>query len=386
MQVDVSIVGAGLVGASLARALARSDLSLAVVEGAAPVERAQEWDARIYALSPGNVAFLEEIGAWGALDRARACPVRAMRIFGDDGSSKMEFSAYEAGVNELAWIVESGELQRALWKQLERQSNLSLVCPARPVSLQVGDHAASLTTDSGHSIESRLLVGADGANSWLRREAGFEAETRPYGEKGVVANFACEKPHRGIALQWFRGDGVLAYLPLPGNRISIVWSTDDAHADELMFLPRDGFCLRVAEAGNGLLGRLELIGPPEAFPLTRLEVPKLVRPRLALIGDAAHVVHPLAGQGVNLGFGDARALATVLQDPGTGRDPGDVSRLRRFERARAEDILAMRVVTDLLQRLFRVRQPWVAQLRNLGLNLTDAAPVIKTMLARRAMS
>lgn len=386
MQVDVSIVGAGLVGASLARALAHSDLSLAVVEGAAPMERAQEWDARIYALSPGNVALLEEIGAWSAIDRARVCPVRAMRIFGDDGSSKMEFSAYEAGVNELAWIVESGELQRALWKLLERQCNLSLVCPARPVSLRVGDEAASLTTDSGHSIESRLLVGADGANSWVRREAGFEAQTRPYGEKGVVANFACETPHRGIALQWFRQDGVLAYLPLAGNRISIVWSTDDAHADELMLLPRDGFCLRVAEAGNGLLGRLELITPPAAFPLAHLEVPKRVRPRLALIGDAAHVVHPLAGQGVNLGFADARALGAVLRDPGAARDPGDLRLLRRFERARAEDILAMRVMTDLLQRLFRVRRPWVAQLRNLGLNLTDAAPVIKTMLARRAMS
>src|SRR3972149_757708 len=132
MQVDVAIVGAGLVGASLARALAPSGLSLAIVEGASPPERTQDWDARIYALSPGNVAFLDTLGAWGALDRSRVCPVRAMRIFGDDGRSQMEFSAYEAGVNELAWIVESGELQRALWLLLERQSNLSLVFPAPP--------------------------------------------------------------------------------------------------------------------------------------------------------------------------------------------------------------------------------------------------------------
>jgi len=386
MQVDVAIVGAGLVGASLARALATSGLSLAIVEGAPPPERTQDWDARIYALSPGNVAFLQTLGAWGALDRSRVCPVRAMRIFGDDGRSQIEFSAYDAGVNELAWNVESGELQRALWLLLERQPKLSLVYPARPSSLDVGADAATLRTDAGQSISSRLLVGADGANSWVRREAGFQADARPYGEKGVVANFACERPHRGTALQWFRADGVLAYLPLPGDRISIVWSTADAHAAELMSMPPDEFCARVAQAGAGTLGKLDLLTPPAAFALTHLVVRDIARPRLALIGDAAHVVHPLAGQGVNLGFGDARALAAVLQDRTASRDPGDYSLLRRFERSRAEDILAMRLVTDGLQRLFRARQPWVARLRNLGLNLTDAVPVIKTMLARRAMS
>ena len=386
MQVDVAIVGAGLVGASLARSLAHSGLSLALVEGASPPERTQDWDARIYALSPGNVAFLDTLGAWGALDRSRVCPVRAMRIFGDDGRSQMEFSAYEAGVNELAWIVESGELQRALWLLLERQSNLSLVFPARPVSLDLGADAATLGTDGGQSIKSRLLVGADGANSWVRREAGFDADAKPYGEQGVVANFTCERPHRGIALQWFRADGVLACLPLPGERISIVWSTNDANAAELTSMPPEEFCTRVAQAGAGMLGKLELITPPAAFALTHLAVRDIAKPRLALVGDAAHVVHPLAGQGVNLGFGDARALAAALQDPAARRDPGDYLLLRRFARSRAEDILAMRLVTDGLQRLFRARQPWVARLRNLGLNLTDAVPVIKTMLARRAMS
>jgi ubiquinone biosynthesis UbiH/UbiF/VisC/COQ6 family hydroxylase len=385
MRVDIAIVGAGLVGASLARSLAQTSFSLAVVEGAPPPERTREWDARIYALSPGNVAFLDALGAWGALDRSRVCPVRAMRIFGDDGRSRMAFSAYETGVNELAWNVEAGELQRALWMLLERQPNLTLVYPARPVSLEVGAGAATLGTDGGHLVQARLLVGADGANSWVRREAGFDADARSYGEQGVVANFACERPHRDIALQWFRADGVLAFLPLPGERISIVWSTSDAHAAELMSLPPDEFCTRVAEAGAGMLGKLDLLTPPAAFPLAHLAVRHSVKPRLALIGDAAHVVHPLAGQGVNLGFGDARALAAMLEGRPASRDPGDYSLLRRFERSRAEDILAMRLLTDGLQRLFGARQPWVARLRNLGLNLTDAIPVVKTMLARRAM-
>ena len=384
MNVDVAIVGAGLVGASLACSLAGTGLSLAVVEGAAPPERAPGWDARIYALSPGNVAFLDSLGAWGAMDPARICPVRAMRIFGDDGRSQMEFSAYDAGVAELAWNVESGELQRALWSLLQSRSNL--VYPARPVSLDVGADAATLRTDNGLSICARLLVGADGANSWVRREGGFDSQARPYGQKGVVANFACELPHRGVALQWFRADGVLAYLPLPGERISIVWSTDDAHATELMAMPPSEFCEQVTAAGAGTLGRLELLTPPAAFPLAHIAVSNVVKPRVALIGDAAHVVHPLAGQGVNLGFGDARALASVLRARAPHGDPGDFSLLRRYERSRAEDVLAMRLVTDGLQRLFHARQPWVARLRNLGLNLTDAIPVIKTLLARRAMA
>jgi ubiquinone biosynthesis UbiH/UbiF/VisC/COQ6 family hydroxylase len=386
VEVDVTIVGAGLVGASLARALAQSGLSIALVEGAVPPVRTQGWDSRIYTLSPGNAAFLETLGAWGALDRERVCPVRAMRIFGDDGRSQLEFLAYDAGVGELAWVVESGRLAHALWQSLERQANLSLACPARPVTLEVGDAAATLRTDSGVSIRSRLLVGADGANSWVRREAGFEAESKPYGEKGVVANFSCERPHRGVALQWFRADGVLAYLPLPGNRISIVWSTDDAHAAALMSMSSADFCIRVAEAGTGMLGKLELVTPAAAFPLSQRASRNLIKPRVALIGDAAHVVHPLAGQGVNLGFGDARVLAAVLNQRASRGDPGEYSLLRRFERARAEDILAMRLVTDGLQRLFRARQPQIAWLRNLGLNLTDTVPVIKTMLTRRAMS
>ena len=384
MDVDIAIVGAGLVGASLACVLGQTDLSVAVIEGAAPAEPTQAWDARIYALSPGNVAFLDSLGAWGMVDRARVCPVRAMRIFGDDGRSQMEFSAYDAGVNELAWNVESGELQRALWSLLQNRFNL--VCPARPVSLEVGDKAATLGTDNGLSIRSRLLVGADGANSWVRREGGFDSQARPYGQKGVVANFACELPHRGVALQWFRADGVLAYLPLPGERVSIVWSTDDTHAAELMAMSPDELCEQVSAAGAHMLGKLELLTPAAAFPLVHLALGNVVKPRLALIGDAAHVVHPLAGQGVNLGFGDARALGTVLRDAAARRDPGEFLLLRRYERSRAEEVLAMRLVTDGLQRLFHAQQPWVARLRNLGLNLTDAVPVIKTLLARRAMA
>lgn len=384
MQVDIAIVGAGLVGASLARALAPSGMNLALLEASPPPERALAWDERIYALSPASVSFLESLGIWGAVGAARVCPVRKMRIYGDNGRSRLEFSAYEAGLDALAWIAESGEVQRALWRALESQSNLKLLVPARPVALDVGERFVRLTTDTGGEVSARLLVGADGAGSWVRKAGGIGSRSRPYGQRAVVANFACERPHNSVALQWFRSDGVLAYLPLPGNRVSIVWSTSEVHAGDLLERSPADFERCVAEAGRDQLGKLELITAPAAFPLARLSVDSMLRARLALIGDAAHVVHPLAGQGVNLGFGDARSLAATLAARRPGSDPGERLLLRRFERSRAEDILAMRLVTDALQRLFGARGPGLAWLRNFGLNLTDAVPVIKALLTRRA--
>jgi len=384
MDVDVAIVGAGLVGASLAAALAGSGLKLALIERRPPPSPDPDWDARIYSLSPASIAFLQSVGAWQRIDAARVSPIHAMRIFGDDGRSRLEFSAYEAGVLELAATVESGRLQSALWQGLERQRNLTLLCPAVSTRLQRNRSAVEIQLENAEPVSARLVVGADGANSWVRRAAGIEVASRSYGHDGVVANFACERAHRNIAYQWFRDDGVLAYLPLPQNQISIVWSTPAAQARELLALSPEALCSRVAAAGERTLGELRLVTPAAAYPLNRITARPMVQPRIALIGDAAHVVHPLAGQGVNLGFGDAHALAGLLSAAPAG-DAGDYLLLRRFERARAEDILAFRWVTDGLFHLFGARHPALARARNFGLNLTDRVPVIKTLLARRAM-
>jgi len=201
-------------------------------------------------------------------------------------------------------------------------------------------------------------------------------------EVGVVANFVCARAHRNIAYQWFRSDGVLAYLPLPDRRVSIVWSTREAHARELLALAPAAFCARVSEAGGEALGALEPLTPPAAFPLSRMFADRMAQGRIALIGDAAHVLHPLAGQGVNLGLGDAHSLADLLRG---APDSGDRLLLRRYERARAEDILALRWVTDGLFRLFDANHRVAARIRNVGLNLTNSNPVIKTLLTRRAM-
>ena len=386
MDFDIVIVGAGLVGASFAMALRGAGLTLALVEAQAPEPSEDNWESRVYALSPGSVEFLRDLGVWKRLDQGRICPVHDMRIFGDADDARLHFSAYEAGVAELAAIIEARSLQSSLWQALEHQHNLELICPERCVSLQLGEDAARLELAGGRSLRAKLVVAADGMHSWARQAAEIEAQEKPYGQMGVVANFACARPHHGTAFQWFRGDGVLAYLPLPGQRMSIVWSTPEEHAAELLALNEQAFCAKVEEAGKNTLGELEQLSVARRFPLARLRAARLVAPRIALIGDAGHVLHPLAGQGVNLGFGDARELAQVLQQRETFRDPGEIRLLRRYERARAEDILALTLVTDGLQRLFSAPGGAVSKLRNAGLNLTNSLPVLKNLLIRRALS
>ena len=382
---DVVIVGAGLVGASLAAALGDSGLALAVVEPAPPPAPGGDWDRRIYAISPASSAFLTAVGGWPGLDAARVQPVARMVIAGDAPGAKLEFSADEAGVAALAHIVESGRLQHALWQCLARREGVTLLSPAQCVRLEADARGATLALADGRTLRARLVVGADGAQSWVRRNAGLTARAESYGQLGVVANFAVTRPHQGFAFQWFRPDGVLAYLPLPGDRMSMVWSTPEAHARELLALDPVALARTVAAAGGGALGDLEVITPAQGFALQRVTAESMIGPRVALVGDAAHVVHPLAGQGVNLGFGDARALAAVLRRGDPAADCGERAVLRRYERSRAEAILAMRTVTHGLVRLFGLPGELPSRLRNAGLNLTDRLPVLKTLLVRHAV-
>jgi ubiquinone biosynthesis UbiH/UbiF/VisC/COQ6 family hydroxylase len=387
MFFDLVIVGAGLVGTSLALALKGSGLRIALVEPRppAPVPADGSWDVRVYAISPGSARFLEAAGAWSRLDPGRVAPVREMQVLGDDGGSELRFSAYEAGLPELAFIVESRGLQHALWEALRGQEGLETCCPAIAVALELEASRAILRLEDGRVLEGGLLVGADGADSWVREQAGIPAQPRPYGQMGVVANFETGAPHRGIARQWFRRDGVLALLPLPGDRASMVWSTWDDQARELAALEPGALCARVAEATGGAAGALSLVTPAAAFPLRLLRLGSCFGPRVALIGDAAHNVHPLAGQGVNLGFGDARELAAVLRARGAQPDCGHPLLLRRYRRLRREEVLAMQFTTDGLQKLFNNAVPGLAQARNLGLRITGKLGPIRNFLIRRAL-
>lgn len=314
------------------------------------------FDARVYALTPGNVAFLRELGVWDAIAPERRVPVLAMRVFGDR-ASLLEFDAYQAGVPELAWIVEDRVLQDALWRDLDV-----------PVLRGPCDELR---------LTAKLVIGADGANSSVRKGAGIAAKEKSYGQIAVVANFRCERAHGNVAYQWFQRGAVLALLPLPGNHVSMVWSTPSAPAENL--------AEEAERASAGVLGKLTLVTPARSYPLRRLAAERMVAPRVALAGDAAHVIHPLAGQGLNLGLQDARELASVLAAREPLRDPGDLGLLRRYERSRAEPILAMDMMVDTLFRLFGAESDFLAALRNAGLNLTDRLPVVKNMLIRQAI-
>lgn len=384
MDFDIVIVGGGLAGLALAAGLRRSTLSVALVEGKPPVAP-EGWDARVYAISPANARFLDEIGVWPHLERGCMEPVRDMKVFGDNGGH-LEFSAYASGVSELAWILESSLMQRELWETVKRQGNLTLFCPARPQALDFTADSAHLTLADGRALKARLVVAADGADSWTRAAAGIEVDWKPYGQLAVVANFATAKPHHGTAFQWFRHDGILAWLPLPGNRFSMVWSTPEAHGRELLALPAAELCARVAAAGGARLGELELITPAAGFPLRLMRAPHAVAPRLALIGDAGHTIHPLSGHGINLGFQDARTLATTLCNKPGVLDCGDLALLRGYERARKEEVVLLQTVTDGLHRLFRPASGPLASLRNAGLNFTNRLPVVKDVLVRYALA
>lgn len=384
MKVDVVIVGGGLAGLSLAVALRRTRLSIALIADRKPAEPA-EWDSRIYAISPANVEFLDSIGVWAHMDAPRLTPVEAMEIHGDAGG-RLDFSAYESGVDALAWIVESSTMYCQLWESALRQANLKLFCPAKPETVAFDESCVTLELTGRHTVKAAVAIAADGADSWTRSATGINVKFHSYDQNGVVANFRCEQPHHGTALQWFRDDGVLAWLPLPDNMISMVWSTSDANAAKIRELDAEQLCARVAEAGQYRLGSLSLITPAAGFPLRLMRASSSIAPRLALIGDAAHTIHPLSGHGINLGFQDAKTLAELLAEKPDHMDCGDHALLRRYERARKEEVLTLQTATHGLQKLFS--SPWypLSKMRNTGLNVTNALPLIKDVLVRYAIA
>lgn len=383
LEFDVVVVGAGLAGLALCAALRRTQLSVALVEGRPPEWPVGGWDARVYAVSPSSARFLDQIGAWAHLDSTRLQPMARIEVFGDRGA-QLDFSAFDVGVGELAWIAESSLIARELWEGVKRQANVTLLCPAKPAALALEGGRARLALEDGRTLDAALVVGADGVQSWVRAQAGLEARFTDYAELGVVANFRCERPHLGTAWQWFRPDGVLAYLPLPDGHMSMVWSAPEAVGRELLQYDAETLAAHVAAAGDHMLGRLEVVTPAAGFPLRLMQVPRVVAPGVALIGDAAHAIHPLSGHGVNLGFADARELSALLA--GLDRSVlGDLRALRRYERRRAEEVNALQLTTHALHELFRPQWPALSWLRNTGLKLTARVPVVRNALVRYAL-
>jgi len=386
---DVLIAGAGLVGLALAPALVGLGLRVALADRmpvAMPAlpDGDADWDPRVYAISPGSATFLRSVGGWQALPPERITAVESMRVAGDGGAT-IAFSAYDLGERALAWIVEERALRAAL-VPCARIAGVDTYAPRSFAALAWSADAGTLDFDDGTRVTARLVVAADGLHSWVRGAAGIEAAIKPYGQTAVVAHFGCERAHHGCARQWFLPDGgILAWLPLPGHRISIVWSAPAALAAELLALDASALAARVAAAGQHALGVLETLAPPAAFPLAFMRLPASIAHRLALVGDAAHGIHPLAGQGVNLGFGDAEALCAVLRERGPVTDAGAPALLERYARRRVEPVQAMQTVTDGLVRLFGASNPLLKALRNLGMSAVDRLPLAKRLLAQSAL-
>ena len=389
---DVIIVGGGLVGTACAIALAQQNQRVTLLDNKSAImpDAAcdQAWDSRIYTISPGNAVFLKSLGVWNKLDATRVCAIDQMQIWGDadnaSGMAPLQFSAYDANVANLGFVMESSLLQQALWSRMQ-ELDIEVIAGISCSALQIDRRLARIELADGRTFTAGLVIAADGANSWLRAQVGIATQRHDYGQMGVVANFATELSHQNVARQWFRDDGVLAWLPLPGQRISMVWSTAHAHAQYLLGLAADDLQQEVAAAGVHVSGALQLVTPAAAFPLTMQTSASLVKPCVALIGDAAHQIHPLAGQGVNLGFRDVITLAQTLNERRPQQDIGDVILLRDYERARKSDMLVMRHLTHGLYSLFENQQPLVKNARNWGLQLTNQQTLLKKHLIKRAL-
>ncbi|HDR9100225.1 TPA: UbiH/UbiF family hydroxylase [Burkholderia vietnamiensis] len=381
---DVALVGGGLVGKTAALALTQSGYKTALLaQPATPRPADLAFDTRIYALSSSSQALLERLRVWQALDHGRLAPVYDMRVYGD-AHAELHFSAYQASVPQLAWIVESSLIETSLDAALRFQPNLTWF-DARAQGFDVRDDAAVLTLSSGHVVEADLVVGADGAHSWVRSQMGAKVERRDYRQTGVVANFKASLPHRETAYQWFHEGEIIALLPLPDGHVSLVWSAQTAHADQLLALDPAQLAAEVERVSHGQVGTLECVTPAAGFPLALQTVDKLIAPRVALVGDAAHLIHPLAGQGMNLGLRDVASLADAIASKESFRNLGDTVLLRRYERARREDIRALMVATDGLQRLFSVPGPLAKAVRNAGMAFVGAQPLVKRWLVSAAL-
>lgn len=391
MQTDICIVGDGAIGKVAALGFAQAGLKVALLRpsrGTSAQTPSDVWDVRVYAVNHTAHALLSGVKVWDALDMARVAPVDAMAVQGDGvHAGNLGFDAYGARVGALAWIVEDRNLNQALDAALKFASNVKMV-EGRATAIEVNAETAKVTLANGDVLSADLLVGADGGQSWVRAQCDIGFDYRSYGQRAIVTNFACEKPHRGIAHQWFSAqEGIIALLPLPDNRVSLVWSAPDALAEDLLKESMPQLAQRLAAYAQPALGALTPLQPEVAksFPLSLIRPHAITAPRVALVGDAAHVVHPLAGHGMNLGFADVDALVRIVAERGAHRDCGDVRVLARYARSRKEDILLMQLATDGLARLFGTDIEPVRMMRNLGLNLVNRLPVLKRRLIGHAL-
>jgi 2-polyprenylphenol 6-hydroxylase len=382
---DVAVVGAGMVGSACALALARRGLRVALVEERAPSpwSAADDVDLRVVALAPSSVDLFERLELWSVLRAARASAYRHMHVWDGGNGARIDFDAADSGAPELGWIVENRLIQHTLWTALQNEPGVTLRCPARVVATEDDGATRSLRLDDDSRVVARLVVAADGATSPLRQLMEIGASGHVYDQHALVAHVRTERPHEATAWQRFLPGGTLAFLPLVDGRCSIVWSLPPAECRRLRECDEASFLRELGCAFDFRLGPILSTSARAEFPLRLLLAERYVAPRFALIGDAAHQVHPLAGQGVNLGLRDVDALVDAVAGD-TERDPGAVTALRRYERRRRSDNTISAWGMDGINRIFRSEFEPLVFARGLGLRAVNALGPLKQLIVRHA--
>ena len=384
-QVDLVIVGGGMVGLMLAAALRKTGLHIVIVERAeAHVVRSLDLDCRVSAIVAGNVQILRSLGVWPYLE-AKAGRMSSMRVWDGQEQGGIRFDATEIGSDALGYLIENSELVAALKSAIRESADVELLCPEVVESVVWKHNAVEVVLESGRALKTPLVVGADGARSWLREQADIDVFQRDYGQKGIVATVKPRFGHQGTAFQRFLNTGPLALLPMQGDLCSIVWSAANERADELLAMSDEQFADELDLHLGGLLGGIEQVGKRAAFPLKAQLARHVVRPRLALIGDAAHSIHPLAGLGVNLGLRDAMVLAQEIVDARKfDEDWGTLSVLNRYLKLRMPDVLMTMGSMEALHQTFQVQLPAWIKLRGIGMKAVGNAGVVKQLLMKNS--